>query len=116
MSDTGTTATLNQQIDALNQTVLNLQALADSARAKGDFGGAQDLSTQAVALSDQLGPLRTQRRDEAVQSAAWQELSAHLDALNAQAKDTAGQMQSAEDNVATAKTVVGMVGKLLTVL
>ena len=65
MSDTGTTATLNQQIDALNQTVLNLQALADSARAKGDFGGAQDLSTQAVALSDQLGPLRTQRRDEA---------------------------------------------------
>lgn len=108
--------TLSQQIDALKQAVLNLQAMADRARAKGDFVGAQDLNTQAVALSGKLNGLSDERRDQAFASAGWQALSAHLDALNSEAQDTQGQMQSAEDNVETAKTIVGLVGKLATVL
>lgn len=108
--------TLDQQIDALKQAVLNLQALADHARAQGDFVGAQDLNTQAVALSGKLNDLSAKRRGQAFESTGWQALAAHLDALNAQAQETEGQMQTAEDNVETAKTIVGLVGKLLTAL
>jgi DNA repair exonuclease SbcCD ATPase subunit len=110
------TPSLNQQIDSLNQTVLNLQALADRVRADGDFANAQTLSSQAVALSGQLNQLRETRRDRAVQSDAWQALSAHLDALNAEAEDTNKHMQSAENNVETAKTVISLVSKLATMV
>jgi len=109
-------ASLDQQIDSLNQSALNFQALADRARAKGDFARAQELSAQAVALGGQLNHLRVTRRGEAIQSNAWKALTAHMDALNAEAKQTEGKMQSAEDNLETAKTIVGLVGKLTAML
>lgn len=110
------TETLNQQIDRLNQSVVNLQTLADRARAQGDFVHAMELSGQSVALGGEVSQLRQRQRGQLFQSATWRELNAHLDALNVEAQKTEGQMQNAESNVATAKTIIGLVGKLATAL
>jgi hypothetical protein len=105
--------TVNQQIDRLNQSVLNLQTLADRARAQGDFVRALKLSNQSVALSGDINRLCEQQQVQAFESSTWQILSAKLDALNVEAQMTEGRMQDASNNVETAKTIIGLVGKLV---
>lgn len=108
--------TLTQQINSLKQTVLNLQALADTLREQGDFVEAQTLSSKSVTLANQLLTLSSERQDAVIASDAWAELGAEMDKLNAQAKATQGDMQSAEANVKSAKTLISLVGKLAAVL
>lgn len=108
--------TLTQQINSLKQSVLNLQALADNARSQGGFIHAQTLSSQSVTLANQLLTLSSERQDAVIGSDAWAELGAAMDKLNTEAKATQGDMQSAEANVETAKTLIGLVGKLAAVL
>jgi len=108
--------TLTQQINSLKQTVLNLQALADKARSQEDFVRAQTLSSQSVTLANHLLTLSSERQDAVIGSDAWAELGAAMDKLNTEAKATQSDMQSADANVENAKTLISLVGKLVTVL
>jgi len=108
--------TITKNISRIGVQADKLQALSAQARAAGQEDKAQDLATQAVLLMAKKATLHMQRRKIVTSSPAWQQLMKHLDDLDQKAAATKADMEKAKDTVETAKTVIGALGKVLTVL
>ena len=108
--------TVNTHIERLGDSAINLQSLSAQAMRDGDPAKAQDLATQAMLLMGKKAELRARRRDLEATGEQWSNMLDKLDDLDQKAKRAKTHMHEVQDTVEAAKTVLGVVGKILTVL
>ena len=108
--------TISNHIERLGDSAINLQTLSSQAMRDGDPAKAQDLATQAMLMMGKKAELRARRRDLEATGDQWRNMLDKLDDLDQKASEAKANMHKAEDTVEAAKTVLGVVGKILTVL
>ena len=108
--------TINTDIERLGTSAITLQTLSAQAMKDGDPAKAQELATQALLMMGKKAELRTKRRDLEASSPQWRAMLDQLDDLDQKAEDAKADMQKANDTVETAKTVLSVVGKIITAL
>jgi len=108
--------TISKDIERLGGCANDLQALSAKAIQAGDAAKAQDLATQAVIMMGKKAELSAKRRSLETSNPEWRQLLDNLDDLEQKAQGAKADMQKTQDTVEAAKTVLGAVSKILTVL